>query len=147
MSDSLSSEIVKALQDFAKEYQVTGVALFDDSVDLLFSTYEYKIQIEELKAFANAFSSEEDTFASGLMLNGVLYDVHRFYANEKPGLIYGRREGDKPTTEGVGLIRVLQGDCTLGKTIYAVCSYKLPCLSTRAITNLRNLFREHLLKK
>ena len=97
----------------------------------------------EFRAFTNIFVSEEEAFMSGILLFETLFDVHRFYPTEKPSMVYGRKNGDKTDSEGVGVLRVLAEDCVVGKTIFITCSFKLPCLTTRAITKLRDFCRQY----
>ncbi|KAL3673145.1 hypothetical protein V7S43_002440 [Phytophthora oleae] len=124
-------EAVKTQKEWAKHI------VFDGEGKLLFSNV--KPLDGEVAGFLKLFSKREDTMASGIVLLGEQYDVHRFH----PPLVYGRR-GDPSLEEGEGIAvcKVAQGS----RFLFCLITYVYPTLSARAVPQLKE-FCETLLVK
>ncbi|KAG3170515.1 hypothetical protein C6341_g10788 [Phytophthora cactorum] len=126
------------LQEAARaQKEWTKYVAFDEDGRILFSNV--KPLDGEVAGFLKLFNKREDTMASGIVLLGEQYDVHRFH----PPLVYGRR-GDPSVEEGEGIAvcKVQQG----GRTLYCLITYVYPTLSARAVPQLKE-FCETLLAK
>ncbi|KAF1775233.1 Profilin [Phytophthora cactorum] len=125
------------LQEAARaQKEWTKYVAFDEDGRILFSNV--KPLDGEVAGFLKLFNKREDTMASGIVLLGEQYDVHRFH----PPLVYGRR-GDPSVEEGEGIAvcKVQQG----GRTLYCLITYVYPTLSARAVPQLKE-FCETLCK-
>ncbi|KAG1687366.1 hypothetical protein DVH05_005238 [Phytophthora capsici] len=124
-------DAVKAQKEWAKHI------VFDGEGKLLFSNV--KPLDGEIAGFLKLFNKREDTMASGIVLLGEQYDVHRFH----PPLVYGRR-GDPSLEEGEGIAvcKVAQGS----RLLFCLITYVYPTLSARAVPQLKE-FCETLLAK
>eukprot|EP00918_Siedleckia_nematoides_P074069 GHVU01161823.1.p3 GENE.GHVU01161823.1~~GHVU01161823.1.p3 ORF type:complete len:116 (-),score=18.01 GHVU01161823.1:630-977(-) len=85
--------------------------------------------------FVNALDERDVTIGRGLTIGGRRFEVHRIH----PPLVYGRR-GNPDDSEGIAVAHGSRD----GRAIVAVCTYKLPYLSTKMVPQLINFFREHL---
>lgn len=85
----------------------------------------------EIAGFVNLFRKREETMASGIVLLGEQYDVHRYH----PPLVYGRR-GDPAVeeSEGIAVCHVTQGT----RSLYCLITYVYPTLSARAVPQLKD---------
>ncbi|EEY68493.1 uncharacterized protein PITG_04959 [Phytophthora infestans T30-4] len=119
---STLQEAAKAQKEWAK------YVAFDEDGGILFSNV--KPLDGEVAGFLKLFNKREDTMASGIVLLGEQYDVHRFH----PPLVYGRR-GDPSVEEGEGIAvcKVQQGS----RTLYCLITYVYPTLSARAVPQLK----------
>ncbi|ETN19241.1 hypothetical protein PPTG_04609 [Phytophthora nicotianae INRA-310] len=124
-------EAARAQKEWAK------YVAFDEDGRVLFSNV--KPLDGEVAGFLKLFNKREDTMASGIVLLGEQYDVHRFH----PPLVYGRR-GDPSLEEGEGIAvcKVQQGS----RSLYCLITYVYPTLSARAVPQLKE-FCETLLAK
>ncbi|ETK78980.1 hypothetical protein F441_15387 [Phytophthora nicotianae CJ01A1] len=124
-------EAARAQKEWAK------YVTFDEDGRVLFSNV--KPLDGEVAGFLKLFNKREDTMASGIVLLGEQYDVHRFH----PPLVYGRR-GDPSLEEGEGIAvcKVQQGS----RSLYCLITYVYPTLSARAVPQLKE-FCETLLAK
>ncbi|KAG6950950.1 hypothetical protein JG687_00013918 [Phytophthora cactorum] len=137
------------LQEAARaQKEWTKYVAFDEDGRILFSNvkpldgevaYVQSCLEHFVGGFLKLFNKREDTMASGIVLLGEQYDVHRFH----PPLVYGRR-GDPSVEEGEGIAvcKVQQG----GRTLYCLITYVYPTLSARAVPQLKE-FCETLLAK
>ncbi|ETL85654.1 hypothetical protein L917_14838 [Phytophthora nicotianae] len=158
-------EAARAQKEWAK------YVAFDEDGRVLFSNV--KPLDGEVAGFLKLFNKREDTMASGIVLLGEQYDVHRcdcesffFYqfttklkltkqllhfrftacfscCRFHPPLVYGRR-GDPSLEEGEGI-----AVCKVqqgSRSLYCLITYVYPTLSARAVPQLKE-FCETLLAK
>ncbi|KAG7388600.1 hypothetical protein PHYPSEUDO_012091 [Phytophthora pseudosyringae] len=124
-------EAVKAQKEWTKHL------VHDGDGKLLFGNV--KPLDGEVAGFLKLFNKREDTMASGIVLLGEQYDVHRFH----PPLVYGRR-GDPSLEEGEGIAvcKVAQGS----RTLFCLITYVYPTLSARAVPQLKEFCETQLAK-
>ncbi|CEG35855.1 hypothetical protein PPTG_04609 [Plasmopara halstedii] len=122
-------EAAKAQKEWAK------YVAFDGEGRILFGNV--KPLDGEITGFLKLFNKREDTIASGVVLLGEQYDVHRFH----PPLIYGRR-GDPSLEEGEGIAicKIVQGN----RTLFCLITYVYPTLSARAVPQLKEFCEAQL---
>lgn len=115
----------------------TKLVAFDEGGKILFSNV--KPLDGEIAGFIKLFNKREDAMASGIVLLGEQYDVHRFH----PPLVYGRR-GDPSLEdgEGIALCKVSQSY----RTLYCLITYTYPTLSARAVPQLKEFCETQLAK-
>ncbi|KAF1775227.1 Profilin [Phytophthora cactorum] len=111
------------LQEAARaQKEWTKYVAFDEDGRILFSNVKPLMG----SGFLKLFNKREDTMASGIVLLGEQYDVHRPFGG-------GR--------EGIAVCKVQQG----GRTLYCLITYVYPTLSARAVPQLKE-FCETLCK-
>eukprot|EP01028_Stygiella_incarcerata_P014152 TRINITY_DN911_c2_g1_i1.p2 TRINITY_DN911_c2_g1~~TRINITY_DN911_c2_g1_i1.p2 ORF type:complete len:135 (+),score=23.61 TRINITY_DN911_c2_g1_i1:135-539(+) len=94
----------------------------------------------EIAAFLTAFDSYDDIFTNGLTFCSLHYSIFRFYPNENPPLIYGRR-GTPEDSEGICLLKTQTSE---GRFVFALITYHVPVLAPKAIPQLIEFAKENL---
>eukprot|EP00293_Proteomonas_sulcata_P002131 CAMPEP_0184318976 /NCGR_PEP_ID=MMETSP1049-20130417/105876_1 /TAXON_ID=77928 /ORGANISM="Proteomonas sulcata, Strain CCMP704" /LENGTH=132 /DNA_ID=CAMNT_0026638965 /DNA_START=27 /DNA_END=425 /DNA_ORIENTATION=- len=126
----------------AQQKEWTRAVIFDSQSQPLGSIGK-QIQAKDLQVFTTAFNDRDTTFGQGLNIDGVNYEVHRFY--EEEGLIYGRTHSVDPQDgEGICLARVKRASD--GGFAYAVITYKFPVLSAKAVPELQAFMNQWVAK-
>ncbi|KAG7394627.1 hypothetical protein PHYBOEH_004959 [Phytophthora boehmeriae] len=118
-------EAIKTQKEWAKHI------VFDGSGAVLASNV--KPQDGEINAMLKLFDKREDTMASGIVLLGEQYDVHRFH----PPLVYGRR-GDPSQEDGEGIAVCKVTQSSSSRTLFCLITYVYPTLSARAVPQLKD---------
>ncbi|KAJ4456515.1 hypothetical protein PAPYR_8254 [Paratrimastix pyriformis] len=105
----------------------TRVFFFEESGQIIAGHCSAKP--EEVRDLIASYQDNDTTFARGLLIEGIHYDVHRFHGD----LIYGRR-GDANQGEGICLYRFQKPS---GTKCFALITYQFPILSAKAIPDLQ----------
>ena len=87
---------------------------------------------------AGAFADRTETVKNGIMLENVLFDVHRFYDN----LIYGRRGHDEHTS-GFGIVQFPRE--AFSDYVYIAVSFEQPMTTARAMPLLHRFAMQRIL--
>jgi hypothetical protein len=130
------------LTTLVTQADLSGVLMFREDATIIYSTLK-NVSENEMNKLIELFSNEQDAITSGLQVNGKDYDVHRFYDDYTPSLIYGRtpvESQDGLESEGCAVSRT---DTKSAGRIYIVITYNLPTLSSRAVAKLVELCRSH----
>eukprot|EP01103_Thecamoeba_quadrilineata_P006375 TRINITY_DN160_c0_g1_i2.p1 TRINITY_DN160_c0_g1~~TRINITY_DN160_c0_g1_i2.p1 ORF type:complete len:134 (-),score=22.65 TRINITY_DN160_c0_g1_i2:94-495(-) len=128
-----------AVSALSQETDFNKVVVFNEDGNILHSTYEVDVS-GDLKPLTTIFLDNDKAFENGIAINGVRFDVHRFYED----MIYGRTEELAPNGKGVALYKQKTKS---GRVVIVLVEFVFPVLTTKAVPALKkfcNLNIAHL---
>lgn len=144
--DALAERIKGSIDELIQEASLGDCVVFLDNGTILYKNMEFEVNKEELRNLVHLFEDEQNAISCGMKWNGALFEIHRWYPEHHPGLIYGRtpvkQSNSEYESEGFAICRTKPR--SLDENVYIIITYKLPTLSARAVSRLAHYCKNNI---
>jgi len=146
-SADLSEEALSSIASSADKalHETSSYVLFDSTSRVLAARGAGDVSSAELLALAGLYKDRDGAISSGMVFQGVRYEVHRHYTTDGNSIIYGRTTShDVSASVGAALCRREHG--ITGNPCYAFITFKMPLLTAKMVPVLEKVCDSMLVK-